>query len=62
MVALLLVALIEIVGESVAVYVIGRILLPEVGLTAPGFWVWFWAVVILNVIVLGREVVQGWFS
>lgn len=22
----------------------GRVLLPEVGLVAPGYWTWFWAV------------------
>jgi len=23
-------------------YIIGRILFPEMGLTAPGYWTWFW--------------------
>jgi hypothetical protein len=23
-------------------YVCGRIILPELGLTAPGYWPWFW--------------------
>ena len=25
-----------------AEYVCGRVILPAVGLTAPGFWTWFW--------------------
>lgn len=23
-------------------YIVGRILLPEMGLTAPDYWTWFW--------------------
>lgn len=23
-------------------YIIGRVLLPEMGLVAPGYWTWFW--------------------
>lgn len=28
--------------EATAGYVGGRIILPEMGLTAPGWWAWFW--------------------
>jgi hypothetical protein len=30
------------VGAALSEYVCGRIILPEMGLTAPGYWPWFW--------------------
>lgn len=40
---IILAILIGILGIPLVVYIIGRILLPEMGLTAPGYWAWFWA-------------------
>lgn len=33
--------LMGIFGLPVVAYVVGRILLPEMGLTAPDYWTWF---------------------
>lgn len=32
-----------IVAVALGLYIIGRILLPEMSLTAPGYGTWFWA-------------------
>lgn len=34
-------------ASAIGSYVAGRIVLPEVGLIAPGFWTWFWMVGVL---------------
>lgn len=56
--ALLLLGLIEVVAGSVAAYIIGRILLPEVGLTAPGFWIWFWVMVVVAILDFIKGVIK----
>lgn len=53
---LILVILAGAFGLPLATYIAGRILLPEMGLTAPEYWTWFWVSVIV-VIVYG--IVRG---
>lgn len=54
-----------LIGEalltSLVLYVIGRILLPEVGLTAPSFWIWFWVSVFWFALDGVRGFIKGMF-
>lgn len=43
-------ALFIVVVGSAAEYVGGRILLPELGLSAPEYWTWFWAMFWMTII------------
>lgn len=58
MFALVLLALIETLAGSVIFYIVGRILLPEIGLTAPGFWIWFWVFFFLAILDFIKGVIK----
>lgn len=47
---------------SGAMYVAGRILLPEMGLTAPAYWPWFWAAAIVAAIYGLITFIVGWIG
>lgn len=49
-------------GSTMAGYIVGRILLPAMGLTAPGFWVWFWAVFWLLVFATAIKLLLEWMG
>ena len=41
-------------------YAVGRILLPEMGLTAPPYSAWFWAFVVGVALYLAIQIVAAW--
>lgn len=48
---------------SLGAYIGGRVILPAMGLTAPGFWAWFWFVMWAagfgTVVMILKEVASG---
>lgn len=49
-------------GGAFVGYVVGRILLPELGLTAPGYWAWYWAVFILVISKVVFSYISEWMD
>lgn len=43
-------------------YICGRILLPEMGLTAPGYWIWFWVMVIVVIGMNAATFLKEWME
>lgn len=58
MIAILLLALVEIIVGSVVMYAVGRILLPEMGLEAPPYSAWFWVSVFFAIWQLIKGVIE----
>ena len=55
---LLLLLVIETFAGTVIFYIVGRILLPEIGLHAPGLWVWFWVMFFLAALDFIKSVIK----
>jgi len=49
------IALVGALGE----YIGGRIILPAIGLTAPGYWVWFWLMVVAMAFGIPLNLLRG---
>lgn len=55
---LILIGLIETFAGAAIMYFIGRILLPEIGLHAPDFWIWFWVMLLLEILGLIKDIIK----
>lgn len=49
-------------GGALVEYICGRILLPEMGLTAPGYWIWFWVMVIVVIGMNAATFLKEWME
>jgi len=52
------VVVIPFVGGLIS-YICGRIILPEMGLTAPGYWPWFWVSAVLTIAYTVIGIIKG---
>lgn len=53
-----MIAAVLLLLSSLGSYIFGRILLPAMGLMAPGYWTWFWATFVIGLFVFAIK----WFA